>query len=246
LSNDPASDPASQIRRILGGCTPEQRDEIVRLLRIEYRVHRIEREWNTSAEVVLEALARSSELTQRMFKGILAEAAFKVEVVDKLTGWQDVTPTGTHAYDFAIQRGKVRARIQTKLQRKEGGKPFMYRIRGRRGPATAYYVVETQKSRKGIDRTSGANTRPYRFGEFDILAVSMEPATGDWSQFRFTVSDWLMPRLESPDLIAVYQPVALEPNDDWTDSLATAINWWQAKRKKTISVEKAAEASGES
>ena len=41
----------------------------------------------------------------------------------------------------------------------------------------------------------------------------------------------------------MYQPVALDPNDDWTDSLATAIEWWQAKRKKTISVEKAEDSS---
>jgi hypothetical protein len=78
-----STDPANQVRQILAACTAAQREELIRLLRIEYRVHRIEREWNTSAEVVLEALARSGELTQRMFKGILAEAAFKVEVVDK-------------------------------------------------------------------------------------------------------------------------------------------------------------------
>lgn len=176
-----------------------------------------------------------------MFKGILAEAAFKVEVVDKLTGWLDVTPSGMHPFDFVVQRGDVRVTIQTKLQRKGGGSPFMYRVPGRRGPSTTYYVVETQKSRRGADRKSGANTRPYRFGEFDILAVSIEPATGDWSQFRFTVGNWLIPRPGAPELLAVYQPVALEPNDDWTNSLATAIEWWNAKRKKTISVEKPAE-----
>jgi len=240
-----SSDAASQIREILSACTPEQRHQIVKLLRMEYRIHRIEREWNTSAEIVLEAIARSGELTQRMFKGILAEAACKVEVIDKLAGWQDVTPQGMHPFDFVVQRGDVRVTIQTKLQRKERGKPFMYRIPGRRGAATECYVVETQKSRKGTDRTSGASTRPYRFGEFDILAVSMEPATGDWSQFRFTVGDWLIPRLAAADLISVYQPVALEPNDDWTDGLATAVDWWQAKRKKTISVQKAAEGSAE-
>lgn len=230
-----AIDPVNQIRQILDACTPEQRNEITKLLRTENRSHRIELWWNTSAEVVLEALARSGELTQRMFKGILAEAAFKVEVIDKLTGWQDVTPSGVHAYDFAVQRGVERMTIQTKLQRKEAGKPFMYRVSGKRGVASALYVVETQKSRKGTNRTSGANTRPYRFGEFDILAVSMEPATSDWSQFRFTVGDWLIPRPNDPKLIAVYQPVSLEPNDDWTDSLATAIEWWRSKRKKTLS-----------
>lgn len=239
-----AVDPASQVRQILAACDDRQRDEIIRLLRSEYRTHRIEHDWNTSAEIVLEAIARSGPLTQRMFKGILAEAAFKVEVLDKLVGWREVTPPGTHAYDFAIQAGDVKVTVQTKLQRKHAGKPFMYRIPGRRGAATAFYVVETQKSRKGADRTSGESTRPYRFGEFDILAVSMEPATGDWAQFRFTLGNWLIPRPGEPNLIAIYQPVSLEPNEDWTESLATAIQWLQSGRKKTVSVERAAEGSG--
>lgn len=241
-----AADPASQVRHILASCSPQQRAEIVKLLRSEYRTHRIEEEWNTSAEIVLEAIARSGPLTQRMFKGILAEAAFKVEVLDKLEGWREVTPPGTHAYDFAIRgAAEVTVTIQTKLQRKQGGKPFMYRIPGKRGPATAFYVVETQKSRKGTDRTSGQSTRPYRFGEFDILAVSMEPATGDWSQFRFTPGSWLMPRPDEPKLIAIYQPVSLEPNEDWTDSLPTAIQWLQSGQRKTISILRAAEGAGE-
>lgn len=237
-----AADPTNQIRQILQACTQEQRNEIIKLLRTEFRSHRIEREWNTSAEVVLEAIARSGELTQRMFKGILAEAACKVEVIDTLTGWHDVTPPGLHAYDFAVQREKERVTIQTKLQRKEAGKPFMYRIPGKRGSMPSLYVVETQKSRKGTHRTSGASTRPYRFGEFDILAVSMEPATGDWSQFRFTVGNWLLPRPSDRSLIAVYQPVSLESNEDWADSLTRAIDWWRSARKKTISIERAAEA----
>lgn len=240
-----AVDPISQVRHILGACAPQQRDEIVKLLRNEYRIHRIEQEWNTSAEIVLEAIARAGPITQRMFKGILAEAAFKVEVLDRLEGWTEVTPPGTHAYDFAIKgSGDVTVTIQAKLQRKERGKPFMYRIPGKRGSATSFYVVETQKSRKGTNRTSGESTREYRFGQFDLLAVSMEPATGDWSQFRFTLGSWLIPRPTDPKLIAIYQPVSLESNEDWTDSLATAIKWLDSGKKKTISIERAAEGSG--
>lgn len=92
-----AVDPISQVRQILAACSTQQREEIVKLLRSEYRTHRVEQEWNTSAEIVLEAISRSGPLTQRMFKGILAEAAFKVEVLDKLEGWREVTPAGTHA-----------------------------------------------------------------------------------------------------------------------------------------------------
>ena len=32
---------------------------------------------------------------------------------------------------------------------------------------------------------TGLATRPYRFGEFDILAVSMHPSTNDWNRFMY-------------------------------------------------------------
>jgi hypothetical protein len=218
-----AAEPIKQVRQILDACNPTQRDEIVKVLRSEYRTHRIEVEWNTSAEVVLEALARSSDLTRRMFKGILAEAAFKIEVIEKLDGWEDVTPPGNHAYDFAVRREAVTATVQVKLQRKAKHVPLMYRIRGQRGSTSAFYVVETQKTRAGNVPSTGEGTRPYRFGEFDILAVSMEPATNDWTQFRYTLGNWLIPRPTTPTLIAVLQPVSLQPNEDWTDSLTTVV-----------------------
>lgn len=174
-------DPVSQIRKILDTCTPDQREVVVKLLRTEYRIHQIEREWNTSAEVVLEALARSDPLTKRMFKGILAEAACKIEVIDKLAGWRDVTPPGGNfAYDFVMERDGTTVTIQAKLQRKVKHEPMRFRAKGRGTTMSGFYVVETQKTRSGQTKT-GEKTRPYSFGEFDILAVSMEPATSDWS-----------------------------------------------------------------
>lgn len=111
-----STDAANQIRAILDACTAQQRGDIMKMLRSQYPTHAIEREWNTSAEVVLEALARSDPLTRRMFKGILAEAACKIEVIDKLDGWRDVTPPGGNfAYDFAVQRDGLTVTVQAKL-----------------------------------------------------------------------------------------------------------------------------------
>jgi len=54
------------------------------------------------------------------------------------------------------------------------------------------FVVETQRTRGGKDKKSNSDTRPYHFGEFDILAVSMQPSTGNWNEFLYTVSSWLL------------------------------------------------------
>jgi len=226
-------DPLDEIKRLLPACSAVAKRELLQLLRQENPIHGLEADWNVTAEVVLEAIARAPELTQRMFRGILAEAACKVEIIDKLRDWQNVTPVGNFAYDFKIQCADRTATIQTKLQRKQGGVPLRAnKAAGLKNPGQ--FVVETQKSRQGKDKLTGENTRPYRFGEFDILAVSMEPLTNNWAVFRFTVSRCLIPRPENKQLIAIYQPVSLQPNDDWTDDLATAIDWHFSGIQKTV------------
>jgi hypothetical protein len=109
-----------------------------------------------------------------------------------------------------------------------------------------YYDVEVQKTRTGKKRTprgavpsdpplTPTDTRPYPFGAFDILAVNMQPATKKWSEFRFTVGNWLLERPDSPSLIEIHQPVALIPDDAWTDNLATCLDWFlRGDRRKLL------------
>jgi hypothetical protein len=86
--------PVNQIKQLLRQCTPAQRQEIFRQLRKEFPIHPLEMQLHTEAEVILEAIQRAAGLTLRMIRGVIAEAAFGVEVVEKLRGWQDTTPTG--------------------------------------------------------------------------------------------------------------------------------------------------------
>ena len=78
---------------------------------------------------------------------------------------------------------------------------------------------ETNQSNRHED------TRPYRFGEFDILAVSMHPSSKNWSRFLFAVGDSLLSRPENEKLIKIMQPVPKAPNERWTDQLLTCIEW---------------------
>jgi hypothetical protein len=224
--------PVEEVKRLLPACSAAGRRKIFDMLREEFAIHSLESDWNVSAEIVLESIARSSELTQRMFRGVLAEAAFKIEVVDTLDGWTDVTPDGNHPFDFKLERASRHVTIQTKLQRKAKGEPWTAeKAPGLNDPDQ--YVVEVQKTRSGLD-AKGKSTRPYRFGEFDILAVSMEPVAQDWSVFRFTLGRWLIPRFDDSGAIQVYQPVSLKPNEDWTDNLASCIEWLFDGTEKTI------------
>lgn len=187
-------------------------------LRSRYPVHALEQQFGTTAEVILEAISRSSDISQRGVLGLIAEASFQLNVIDRLEGWTDVPPDSEQPFDFRIRRGAEEIRIQVKRQRLEAQSPMRYR-------RSDLYVAETQRSRTGTHRATGQATRPYRFGEFDILAVSMQPVTRDWASFRFTPQRWLIPRGSEPALLQVYQPVSLSPNEDWSDNLLQAIEW---------------------
>ena len=214
-----------EVLKLLEECSSEERLVIFKHLRKEIPIHALEAKLNTQAEVILEAMDRASDLTMRGLRGIIAEATFLVGVLGKLDSWKVIPIIGDAPYDFLIEDSVGRLKIQVKMQRKLAGVPMK-----RKGK----FVVETQRTRGGKDATSGKPTRPYRFGEFDLLAVSLHPSTGDWMNFRYTVGGWLRPRAGSSDLIDVHQPVSKAPNEDWTDNLETCIEWFRSGLKKSI------------
>jgi hypothetical protein len=105
------------------------------------------------------------------------------------------------------------------------------------------FVVEVQKTRTGKKRSGLAGsaeeksvaTRPYRFGDFDILAVNMHPATHLWNNFRYTVADWLLPRADDNSLIEIFQPVSLGTSNVWTDDIAVCLEWISSGEQKQVS-----------
>ena len=122
-----------------------------------------------------------------------------------------------------------------KLQRKERGEPKEYAARSHASlkcPPGTMYVVEVQKTRSG--ERGGQKTRPYRSGDFDILAVNLHPATGDWERFAFTVGTWLLPRKADPNLIEIFQPVPIAGDDFWTDDLKQCIQRFLSGAKKRL------------
>jgi hypothetical protein len=91
------------------------------------------------------------------------------------------------------------------------------------------FVVETQKTRGGKD-SNGGDTRPYRFGEFDILAVSLHPSTDNWAKFRYSLGRSLLADPSVPTRIFKYQAVPMQPNDLWTDDIEECIEWLRSGR----------------
>jgi hypothetical protein len=225
-----------EIKHILGECTDEERAALLDYLKARQPQHPLEKEWGVGAEVILSAISRSSDLTKRGVRGIIAEAVFERNVLAGLKGWEAVRFVEDRPYDFLLSQGGEKdrqARIQVKLQRMSKQQP-MLASQTNRHYSMDYFVVEVQKTRGGFDLQTNEDTRPYRFGEFDILAVNMQPSTKDWNKFLYTLSDWLIPRHPNTALIEIFQPVPSAPRGEWTGSLETCLEWLIKGEKKKI------------
>lgn len=225
-----------ELKEILAECTDEERVALFDYLKARQPQHPLEKEWGVGAEVILSAISRSSDLTKRGVRGIIAEAVFERNILAGLKGWEAVRFVEDRPYDFLLRQGSggVReARIQVKLQRMLKQQPMLASQANRHYPKD-FFVVEVQKTRGGFDPQTNEDTRPYRFGEFDILAVNMHPSTKDWNNFLYTLSDWLIPRHPNSTLVEIFQPVPSTPGDKWTNSLDTCLGWLIAGEKRKI------------
>jgi hypothetical protein len=229
------SDTLRAIREALDRATAEDRKAAFDSLRKEFPIHELERKWNVDAEIVLAAIARASDFTQRGVRGVIAEACFeKYIIMPRLSrGWNADALDEDYPYDFKIKDDQGEVTIQVKNQRMALGQPKLWR------PHTPkIYDAETDKSRKG--EKDGEQTRRYRYGEFDLLAVCMQPLTDDWTKFLYTVGNWLLPRQKDPKSIGAHQPIDPSRTDEWTDDFDKAVAWFRSGARKTITAPAAA------
>ncbi|MGB8355625.1 MAG: hypothetical protein WCD79_17130 [Chthoniobacteraceae bacterium] len=201
-----------EFRGLLSKCSEDQRCQIFEELRKTMPPHPFELRMKASADVILEALDRASPLSLRGIRGLIAEATFVLEVIPSLAGWQALPLVGDFPYDAELKDFVSTITVQVKMQRQEKGVPLI-----RQGTA----VVEVQRTRGG--KRDGKDTRPYHFGEFDILAVCMEPSHSRWNSFLYIPTRWLKPRVKNPDLIHILQSVSLKSDEIWTDNFDEAI-----------------------
>src|SRR5579863_1511538 len=121
------SESVETIRRLIDECSEQDRRALRTYLKSSLP-HPLEREWGTDADTILSAIRRSSDLTKRGVRGIIAEAVFVDEVIPTVSqsGWKQVEVEGDHPYDALLKKGELSARIQVKLQRLETGAPKFY------------------------------------------------------------------------------------------------------------------------
>jgi hypothetical protein len=199
--------------------------------------HPTEVRLKADSRTLLEAIARANDFSIRGIEGIIAEAVFAIDILPGLKGWSEHAKPADAPFDFLLRRqarvGDVR--LQFKMQRREKHVPLMASGAAKRRwrSLDTFFVVEVQKTRGG-KTASGKKSRPYRFGEFDLLAVSLGASTGYWGDVAFTVANWLLPTESEPDAIRTLQPVNPAESDDWTRSFERAIEWLDSRKQRTI------------
>lgn len=103
-----------EVIQFLESCSPEERLEVFRYLRKLIPIHAIEAKLNTTAEIILEAIDRSKDITLRGVRGIITEVAFLIDVLTKLEGWKVNEIEGEAPYDFLIEDGVGSVNIQVR------------------------------------------------------------------------------------------------------------------------------------
>lgn len=233
-----------ELKNLVDGLNERDQRALYNYLRNRITPHPLETKWGLNADAILGAINRAPDITQRGIRGVIAEAVFESEVLPFLSSWENLKLESELPYDFKLKErgGEAGVTIQVKLQRSEGGAPK----RGTGIIPNDFFIVEVQKTRTGIKTVKPASddgtevkelklqTRPYSFGDFDILAVNMHPSTKDWSRFMYTVGNWLIPRVNDAKLIEIMQPVSAKRTEVWTDNLEECIAWFRAGEKRLI------------
>jgi excisionase family DNA binding protein len=231
-----ASKKMSELDRILktlASCSSRTRHEVFQRLRVEFPIHALETKIGLSAELILEAFTRADPFTKRGIRGIIGEFCFARYALANSDRWTISEVPPRSAYDYIVDDGEGLVRVQVKLQRrKEDDERPVLAIEVRKCFAPGLYLVEPQRTRSG--KKKGESTRPYRFGDYDILAVVMEPLTKRWDYFMYTVANWLIPDPIYPNQFFEYQPIPQVPNEDWTDRFETCVEWLRRGERKTI------------
>ncbi len=112
-----SGDAATEAKKILESASDEVRRAVLAWLRLRHPIHPLEAEWRVPAEVILEAISRSPDLSKRGVRGLIAEAYFDQMISAGVPGWRKDMPVGNHSFDCRLCNADKEIRIQVKSQR---------------------------------------------------------------------------------------------------------------------------------
>jgi hypothetical protein len=174
--------------------------------------HPLEAALNASARDILDAVS-SGFRAQVDVKGKLAELYLFRKLETLQTGgvisdlrWSDKDGEP----DFVLCYKTCRLRVQCKNVRSGTQRC--------KGAAIGSFRVELQKTRSGIDPSTGEKTRLYRPDEFDVVAVCLFNQTRVWHYVYAPAND-LARHHKQPDRLEVMHSISQPATPPWHDDL---------------------------
>lgn len=175
--------------------------------------HALEIQYGLTAQELLDAIDRRFRLKVAL-EGAVAEVHFerKLKIASKegwLTSYEGHDRDGMHDFTMVTLNGK-QIRVEVKTIRNGAGRPR----------------VELQKTRAAKGDPS---SRYYDVIHFDLVAVCMGRATGDWSEFRYSLVGTLPKHRDYPGKLQVMHrlPQGTEDSSVWFQKLQSAIEAYE-------------------
>lgn len=183
--------------------------------------------WVTDPEALIDLLKDVPSL-RGMAYGNYAEAMFLVWLMKhaEVRGVTDISRDDDHKKTKSDRTFKYGGRVVT-VQNKSMQTNSIKAVKGQPGHFTARIQNDASDARD-IELWSGhvVHTTCYKVSEYDILAVPLQPFTGDWDTFAFK-KNTALPRSESnlyttaerEMLLATLVPIQWPLDDSWTTEL---------------------------
>lgn len=203
------------------------------------------REWKSHTQTILEAITTSHPAERAVHTAIAAGFLNNV-VLSRMRerGWTHKAVRLHKTHFIVVEANETVVRVMVTILQWEKGK-----LRHTVSPQGDLYQARIPASLMGPrhSRLKSCTADPKRqkkplralsFTEFDILAVSMQPLTRRWSDFRYALSRMLAPHKDSAESISPVQWLPSTTSHSWTSDFNICLSWHlQALAKKTLPLE---------
>jgi hypothetical protein len=193
--------------------------------------------WHSQTQAILSAV-HASHPTRRGVQTAIAAAFFENAVLPRVAGkgWQRRSGMPRREPPcVVIEKDERKVLILIATLELSGGKSrrkfsqdgrddrYVVRLRKKLARLRPNSKLDSEgEGESGLHKPS--RTRAWSFDEFDILAVNTQPATRQWTDFRFALSRELLPSRDHPTLIAGSQPVSLGRSTKWMVELGACLD----------------------
>ena len=102
------------VKRLIESLSAEELQALVPYLRSKLPKHALEGKWQIGYDLILDAIFRAQDITQRGVRGVIAEAIFETKIIPTLHGWRSVPIVGDLLMTSCYRESQTSARSESR------------------------------------------------------------------------------------------------------------------------------------